>query len=108
MGHIAPDIHSKSANETRLISIDMSGKLESGELMTGAVTIPPVSGLTISNEAVNTSTLTINGLSVIAGKAIQFLVAGGTAGTGYTITGTVATDSSPAQTLEFEIILEVD
>lgn len=107
MSHKAPEIHSKSANESRLISIDCSGKLDSGELMTGSVTVPAVSGITITNEAVNTSTLTINGVSVIAGKAIQMLVSSGTAGNTYTIAATVATDSTPAQTLEIKLDLEV-
>lgn len=107
MSHKAPEVHSKSAAEARLISVDCSGKLDSGELMTGAVTVPAVSGITIASEAVSTSTLPINGVSVIAGKAIQMLVSGGTAGTTYTIAATVATDSSPAQTLEIEYDLEV-
>lgn len=76
--------------------------LDSGESMTGTPTVAEqtTSDLTITNEAVNTSTLTIKGNSVAAGRAVQFLVSGHLAANSpYKLKITVATDSTPAQTI---------
>lgn len=87
-----------AAGETRIVSVDYRGKLDSGELLTGTptVTISP-SGPTISNESVNAAALTINGETVAIGQAVQFKITGVTAGVTYNITTVCSTDSTPAQ-----------
>lgn len=109
MTSTAPQIQTMSAAETRLVSVDFSGKLDSGELLTGTVTttVSPT-GPTISNAAVNSTTLTINGESVAAGQAVQFKITGVTAATEYVVTLTVATDSTPAETLTGAVAIKVD
>ena len=88
------------------VSIDCKGELDEGEALTGAVTIPAVTGLTFSNAAVNTSTLTINGRSVPAGEALTFNVKGTTAAT-YTITAWANTTATPSQTVDAKIKLKI-
>jgi len=94
----AKQVYEMGSGETRLVSVDYRGKLDTGELLTGTptVTISP-SGPTISNEAVNTAALTIAGETVAIGQAVQFKITGVTAGTTYTITTKCGTDSTPAQ-----------
>lgn len=109
MTSTAPQRQTMSAGETRLVSVDFTGKLDSGELLTGAVTtaISP-SGPTISNAAVSTAELTINGETVAIGQAVQFKITSVTAGTTYTVTVTVGTDSTPAETLQGAVMIVVD
>lgn len=109
MTTLAPQRQTMSAGETRLVSVDFTGKLDGGELLTGAVTtaISP-SGPTISNAAVSMSALTINGETVAIGQAVQFKITGTTAGTTYAVTITVATNSTPAETLQGAVIIVVD
>lgn len=104
----APQAHSKSSTEVRNIAVSFAGKLDSGELLTGVptVTVSP-SGPTLANKLVTTTAKTINGASVAAGAAVTFNVTGGTAGVKYTITITVGTDATPAQTLQGIVILRV-
>lgn len=91
----------------------MRGKLDVGELLTGTPTITELtdgvasSDLSFSNQAVNTAALTINGQSVAAGQAVQFKVSGGVNGQTYTIRITVATNATPAQTLQEDMVLSV-
>ena len=105
---LAPQVHCKSVAEVRLCSVSFDDVLDVGELLTGSVTttVSPA-GLTIANEAVSTAILTINGCDVAIGRAIQFKASGGTTMTEYTVTITVSTDSTPAQTLQGEVTLEV-
>ena len=90
----------QSPNETLNHGIDFSGRLETAELLTGTptVTISP-SGPTLSNKQVNSTTKTINGVSLVAGKAVLFTVTGLTLGVDYTITASCGTDSTPAETV---------
>ena len=90
-----------AVGETNNFAVSFVGVLDSGELLSGTPTVAEqtTSDLTISNEAVNTSALTINDRSVAIGKAVQFSVSGQTtANSPYTLKITVSTDSSPAQT----------
>lgn len=89
------------AGEVRNVSIDLRGKLDSGELLTGSVTVTEVgsSDLSFANQAVNTEALTINGASVAIGQAVQFKVSGVLVGSRYRVKVTVATDATPPQTL---------
>lgn len=109
MTSLAPQRQTMSADETRLVSIDFTDKLDSGELLTGTVTVTvDPTGPTLSNKAVSATALTINGRSVIAGQAVQFKITGVTAGETYTCTASVATDSTPAETVTGAVIIKVD
>lgn len=94
----AIQLHDKAPGSTRNVSVDLRGKLDTGELLTGTpvVTAWP-SGLTLANKAVNSETLTIDGATCVAGQAVQFSVAGGSAGTDYLIVVACGTTSTPAQ-----------
>lgn len=107
--NVAPQRACKSAGETRNIAVSFAGWLDTGEVLTGTPTIVEVgtSDLTLGNKVVSTGALTINGLVVPTGEAVQFNVSGGTAGTEYTIKITPGSDSTPAQTFVGNVILDV-
>lgn len=108
MSSVVPERRTKTEDEVRNVAVDFTQELDSGELLAGTPTITESTGdLTISNKAVSTSSLTINGSTVATGGAVQFKVSGGTAGTTYTINIQCSTDSSPAQTVEADVELEV-
>lgn len=103
MDNIAPQIGKLTVGAAKTLAIDFSGQLESGELLTGTPTLVMCSPgspneITLSNVAVNTATLSINGSSVVAGKAVQALATGVTKGK-YMLKATCGSDSTPAQTL---------
>ena len=108
MVDIAPQCHNMSTAETLNVAVDMSGKLDGAEVMTGTPTITEVttSNLTLSNKVVSTAELTINGATVAIGKALQFAVSASTTGD-YTIDLQCGTDSTPAQTLNARVNLSV-
>lgn len=105
----APQRHTKTAGEVRNIAVDLRGKLDSGELLTGTPTIVEVTtaDLTLSNKVVNTAAIIVNNLAVPIGQAVQFKVTGGVAGTAYTLRITVTTTATPAQTLIENLQLKV-
>jgi hypothetical protein len=104
-----PHRQTKTVSEVRNVAVDFRGKLDDGELLTGAPTIAEVTttNLTFANQAVNTSAIKIRGVSVAIGQAVQFKVSGGTADTTYTIRITVGTTATPAQTLIETVRLQV-
>lgn len=107
---LAPQIQSKTVSEARNVAISFSGKLDSGELLTGTPVVAEQSSadLTFANQAVNTAALSINNLNVPIGEAAQFKVTGGTvANSPYTIVVYCSTDATPAQTLYGTITLNV-
>lgn len=106
---IALQTQQKTASEVRNVAVSFAGKLDSGELLTGTPTVTEVTttDLTFASQAVNTAALTINGVSTAIGRAAQFKVTGGTAGTTYEITVSCGTDATPAQTLYGTIKLKV-
>ena len=99
----------KDASEERNIAIDLRGKLEVDELLIGTPTVEEIttSDLSLSNEAVSSSELTIEDDLVPVGQAVQFKVTGGVAGKRYKIRVTVNTNANPAQTLIENIKLRV-
>lgn len=109
MTSLAPQRCTMSAGEARLVSVDFTNKLDSGELLTGTVTtaVSP-SGPTVSNAAVSTQALTINGVTVTIGQAVQFKITSVTAGETYVVTMTVATNSTPAETVQGAVVIKVD
>jgi len=107
----APQIHRAKINKATNISVSFLNGLDSGELLTGTPVVTQVSAgspqeLTISNEIVNTSALTINGLSNAAGQAVQFAVTGSVAGL-YKLDVYCATDATPSQDRGGRILFEV-
>ena len=100
----APQVHSITSDETRNISVDMSGLLDAGELLTGTPTVQCSDDLMITNVQLNTGTVSINNRDVAAGKAVQFTVSSSVAGY-YGIEILVGTSS--AQTLEGQLNLSV-
>lgn len=100
------EVKVKHSGETRNAAVAMSGCLDSGETLTGTPTITDAANvLTLTNKAVSGATLTIDGVSVPAGEAVTFTVAGGTDGTLYTITITCGT--SAGQTVRRKVKLRV-
>ena len=104
-----PEVQFKRVGEIRNVAVDMRGKLDSGELLSGAPTIDEevTSDLTFANASVNTAVLRINGRNVPVGQAVQFRVSGGVAGTKYSIRVTVSTDATPSQNLIENLPLKV-
>lgn len=86
-----------SVGDTDVVSVDLQDYLDSGETFTGSTpTIVEVTttDLTLSNKAVNTSTLIVDGRSVGIGQAIQCKVSGQLAGRTYRLQFTCATTAS--------------
>lgn len=105
MAGTAPQIREITTDEKpRIVSVDFSSMLGSGELLAGAPTIQGSDDLTITDEQVNASAVTINGISVADGKAVQFKVETDVAGQ-YKIEILCGTDAG--QVLEGAIRLNV-
>jgi hypothetical protein len=99
----------KTASETRNVSVRFSELLDDGEVLTGTPTILELvsTDLTIISKSISTAVRTINGVSTPIGEAVQYSVAGGTAGTTYDIQIVAVTDSTPAQTLYGNLELKI-
>ena len=97
---IADQLPEFAVGDTRNGAVDFQEQLDTGEVLTGTPTVAEVTStdLTISNVAVNTAALTINGETAAIGEAVQFKVTSMTAAS-YTLKVTAATDATPAQTL---------
>ena len=67
-------IHEITTDEVRLISVDMRGKLDSGEVLSGTPTVEADSGsgLVLSSKLVNSAAITVNSRDVSIGEAVQF------------------------------------
>ena len=91
------------AGETTNARYSLKGKLDSGELATGTPTITEetTSDLTITNKAINSSTLTINDdTAVLAGQAAIWTTTGQLLATReYTLKITFTTDASQTRTI---------
>ena len=98
---VLPQLPRRSAGMTDNIGINCTDWLD-GASFTGTPTAveQTTSDLTITAVAVSTATLTIEGESVAAGKALQAQVAGGTVGTIYDILFTCSTDEADPRTWE--------
>lgn len=100
--NLAPQIYNVATGETRNISVDFQGLLDSGELLTGTPTVTEVTtaDLTLASKAVSTAALTINGVTAAIGEAVTFSVTGVQAAKIYSILITATTTSTPAQTVQ--------
>lgn len=100
MSSVAQQIGEKATGETRNAAVSFDQLLDSGISVTGTPTVTSSSsGLSISSVAASTASLTINGRSVSAGRAVTFSVGDGTDGVDYLLTITAGTDSTPAETI---------
>ena len=113
MSHTAPQRNDVAAGEVRNFAVSFSGKLDSGELLTGTPTVidnaaPSPEVLTISNVAVSTGSLTINDLTVPTGEAVQFTASGFVSGSSYTFKITTTTDATAAQTLIGYVVTDTE
>lgn len=93
-------------------------RIDCTPLLQGTETISSVNSVTeqgsaaaftISDESTNSSAETIRGTSVVANKAAKFkAVVSGSAAVGeYILVVTIVTNSSPAQTRKFRVVLNV-
>jgi len=110
MTHTAIEIPAKTVSEVLNAAVSFIGKLESAELLTGTPTVAEVTttDLALSNKVVSTAALTISGVVVASGKAVQFAVSGGVAGVTYAVNVSCTTDSTPAQTLHGKVTFTVE
>lgn len=109
MPNTAPQRRTKTVGETRNVAVSFVDVLDAGELLTGTPTVVEVttSDLTLTNKAVNGSSLVVNGETCLAGQVVTFTVAGGVAGTAYEIRITAGTNAANAQTLQATVKLKV-
>lgn len=96
---IALTRHTKTTSAAVNVAVSFDNLLASGETFTGNTPAVTCQGLTLANKAVSTSSLTIEGKTVITGRAIQFKASAGTAGKRYVISINCVSDATPAQTL---------
>jgi len=72
---VAPECRAIYASEIRAVSVDFSGVLDEGETLTSVLSIDdPSNELAITGTQVNSAPVDINGVSVPAGLAVQFLL----------------------------------
>jgi len=107
----APEIPTAVVGESFLASCSFAEVLDSGETLASVVsaTEKTTSDLTIASAAVSAAALTISCQSVDIGEAVQMLISGHlVANSPYTVTVTVTTSSTPAQTrirnFQFEVV----
>lgn len=101
-------MHNKKAAEIRTFKVPFSDKLHADELLSGTPTVAEVgtAALTISSPELTVSPLAVMGnVFIPTSLGVQFTVAGGVAGTTYTIRITAETDDG--QTLINEVTLRV-
>ena len=77
-------------------AVSFAEVLDASETLTGTPLVTEVgtTDLTLGDKAVSSAALTILGVSVAAGEAVQFSVSGQKAGTLYTISVTASTTAS--------------
>lgn len=106
MPDTAPQIRTISLGEARINSVDFTGKLDSGETLTGTPTITEVTtdSLALTSKSVSTAALVINGVEVPIGMAVQFKATP-------TVTGSYKVDilcgTSAGQTVEGRVLIQV-
>lgn len=97
----------KTPSEVRNVRVGFKDMLDSGELLTGTVTLAvSPTGLSTASAAVNVATLTLDDESYLAGQAVTFTISSGTAGVVYEISITVSTDAS--QTFQRYVYVSVE
>jgi len=83
---VAPQTHDLYEGGVRNVSVDFSPLLDAGENLSGSPTITNAAAnpatLSISNEQISSTELTINGVAVPAARAVLFRVTRGAAAEG--------------------------
>jgi len=108
--NLAPQRYNIAYGETVPVSVSFIDILDSGVLLTGTPTITEVTttDLTLTHKEVNTSAITINGVSNAIGQAVTFLIAPSVSATGeYTVLITCGTNSTYPATRKANIKLRV-
>lgn len=72
-----------TTEETRNISVDFKGLLDSGELLSGTPVVASDSNINLSNKQVNASQLVINNRTVQVGEAVSFTLSNASEGKHY-------------------------
>lgn len=117
----APQIYPVKKGEVRNVAVDMQGVLDAGEIMSGTPTVDvkllntdtqaltTSTDLVISDQRLNTATITVNGQSVPVAKGVQFKVdtTNGVVGKRYVFVITATTNSTPAQTIKREAPIDI-
>lgn len=104
MAGSAPQIHQVTTDETRNISVDMSGFLADDETLVGTPLVSTDPSIDIENKQINTAIVSINNRDVDIGRAVLFQATAGTKGS-YVLDITCATSAD--QTIEGRIRLNV-
>ena len=75
----------KHPDELLLFTFDYTNDLGSNETLTGTPTVEEITttDLTIGTPAINSSAVTVNGVEIAAGKAVQVTIAAGVDGSTY-------------------------
>jgi hypothetical protein len=98
MADVAVQVRDIATGEVRNVAVDFSGKLDSGETLSGTPTTSEIdtNDLSFSGQQVSTGALTIVGETVATGLAVQFTVDASTALAGkiYRVMVTCATSAS--------------
>lgn len=94
--------------EIRNVSVSFSGKLDTGETLTGTPTVTEHSTnhLTLSSPNVTEDPVSINGRTVPAGEAVQFVVDASGATEGETYTVDVVCSTSASQTISGSVVMK--
>lgn len=101
---VAQQSQGMTTDETRIVSVDFSDLLDSGETLTGAPTVQHGTGITVSSETINSAEVTVNDEAVAIGKAVQFVIVASASGR-YLLE--VLCSTSAGQTLEGRCTLDV-
>lgn len=101
----AIEINEMTTRELRHFSVNMEPQLDTDETLSGTPTVTEDSGnLTLTGKAVSTALLSISGVSVAIGQAVQFTVDAAESGS-YTIV--IVCGTSSGQTVDLELIVNV-
>ena len=97
-----PTIAEIATFDSVLVDDDGQILLEDGDLL------GQENELLLANRAVNSAAYVsaVSGITVPVGKGIEFTASGGSANTTSTIRATCSTDSSPAETLVYDLYLD--
>lgn len=103
----SPQRYAKPKGATRVLAVDFSDMLESGETLSGTPTITASSStVTVSGAAINSSgSMVVLGTTVATSKVVTFYVAAGTSGKAYNFNVSVGTNNS--QTFIWNVGLDV-
>lgn len=111
MSHTAIEVPEKTVSEILNAAVSFSGKLKTGEKLTGTPTVVEVTttDLAIDNKAVSVAITEISGIDVPIGEAAKFRIAGGlVANSPYAVNVSCLTDATPPQTLYGKITFTVE